>query len=80
MQIKVYRLADNKTAEFAEWDKELLATLEDDDMVSAEEFMPEIMGDPITKTGDIFMLKYGQKSYAIVCYFCAQNNNFRLLW
>ena len=33
-----------------------------------------------TKTGGIFMLKYGQKSYDIVWYFCAQNNNFRWLW
>lgn len=84
VQIKAYRLADNKTAEFSEWDEELLAleleelqkqgcdldltafdsididrllaSLEDEDMVSAEEFVPEIPDEPITKTGDIWQL------------------------
>ena len=84
VQIKAYRLADNKTAEFAQWDEELLAleleelqkqgcdldltafdsididrllaSLEDEDMVSAEEFVPEVPDEPITKTGDIWQL------------------------
>ena len=34
----------------------------------------------LTKTGRICVPKYGQKSDAIVSYFCALNSNLRVLW
>ena len=84
VQIKAYRIADNKTHEFATWDEELLAleldelqkqgldldltafdsadidrllsTLTSDQLVAAEEHVPEVPDEPVTKAGDIWQL------------------------
>lgn len=84
VQIKAYRIADNKTHEFSQWDEELLAleleelqkqgldldltafdsadidrllaTLQSDTLVAAEEHLPEIPENPVSKAGDIWQL------------------------
>ena len=72
-QIKAFRLADNKAAELAEWDLDLLqgelAGIADMDMslfgfeidtepteVLEDDFEPELPDDPVTKSGDIWIL------------------------
>ena len=67
-QVKAYRLADNKTAEFAEWDVDKLVEeitgIVDIDMEEfgfdlsdfMDDFEPEIPEEPKAKRGDIYQL------------------------
>ena len=55
-QIKAFRLADNKTAELAEWDFELLQLELDEIKLDMSDFGFDTTPDPKTKSGELFKL------------------------